>query len=414
MSARRFAIIDPAAGISGDMLLGALIDAGAPSAWLRGLPARLGLDNVEVEIADVMRCGLRATKVTVRVGGATEGPADVHGSGHTHGGTGHHHHHPGEPEGHHHGGRSHHHAHRHLGSLLRMIEAGELSAATKERAAAAYRLLAEAEARVHGTTVDKVGLHEVGALDALVDIVGAVEGFEQLGIDEVYTRPVAVGSGWITAAHGNLPLPAPATAILLEGIAIAPNGPVQGEATTPTGAALLKTLARPFEPGAAWSVVRTGFGAGGRNPGDYANTLRLMVAETAAAPEDVLTMVTDLDDLSPEYLEPLREALMAAGALDVVSWATQMKKGRIGFRIETLAPAERLEPVAQAFFAHSTTAAFAIGPPGVPRCHAKRGHHGTRRRPDPGQDVVPSRRPERQAGIRRYRGGGPAYGPTGA
>jgi uncharacterized protein (TIGR00299 family) protein len=209
---------------------------------------------------------------------------------------------------------------------------------------------------VHGVPADEVALHEVGAVDALVDIVGTLEGFEQLGITRVYSRPVAVGSGWVRAAHGVIPVPAPATAVLLEGLDVGPNGPVTGEATTPTGAALLRVLSSGAPP-AKWRAVSGGaWGAGGRNPEGYPNALRLMIAEPAAEAGEVVLLATDMDDLSPEYLDPLREALFSAGALDVQVWATQMKKGRTGFRVEiTVAPAEA-DRVAEALFRHSTTA----------------------------------------------------------
>ena len=357
MSPRRFALIDPAAGISGDMVLGALIDLGAPPAWLRGLPARLGVPQVEIEIADVIRCGMRSTKVTITVDGASEGPGDVI---HSQPSDDHGHHHHEDHEHHHHGGHLHStgsHAHRHVGQLLAMIATADLSPWTKERASRVFRLLAEAEGRIHGVPPESVALHEVGALDALVDIVGAVEGFEQLGITDIRTRPVALGSGWVRAEHGLMPVPAPATAILVEGLAIAPDGPIAGEATTPTGAALLRALAHPSAPLGGWSAVRTGWGAGGRDPANYANTLRIVIGEESGRPAEEVTIVaTDLDDLSPEYLEPLRAALVAAGALDVQSWPIQMKKGRTGFRVEALVPSEMIGPVTEAFFTHSTTA----------------------------------------------------------
>jgi len=341
MSSRRFALIDPAAGISGDMLLGALIDLGAPPAWLRALPARLGADGVEVDIGDVMRCGMRSTKVTVMLHGAAERPADVI-----------HHHHHGDHQ--HSPG---HHAHRHVGELLGMIAAADLSPWTKAKATQAFRLLAEAEGRIHGVAPESVALHEVGAFDALIDIVGAVEGFERLGIADIRTRPVALGNGWVRAAHGLMPVPAPATAILVEGLAVAPDGPIVGEATTPTGAALLRALATPATSMGEWSVVRTGWGAGGRDPAGYANTLRVVIGEqSSSSAGEVAVIATDLDDLSPEYLEPLRTALIGAGALDVQSWPIQMKKGRTGFRVEALAPSDLVEAVTDAFFGNSTTA----------------------------------------------------------
>lgn len=237
-----------------------------------------------------------------------------------------------------------------------MIAAADLTPTVKAAASRAFRLLGEAEARIHGIPFERVALHEVGSADALVDIVGVIEGFERLGVDAVYTRPVAVGRGWVKASHGRLPVPAPATALLLEGLAVAPNGPVEGEATTPTGATLLRTLASSPMPDRVWRTVGTGFGAGGRSPTAYANTVRVSVGEFDQEPADrVVTIVADLDDLNPEYLESLREALAAAGAVDVQCWTTMAKKGRGSFRVEALAPTDRAESVTTAFFRHSTT-----------------------------------------------------------
>ena len=222
-------------------------------------------------------------------------------------------------------------AHHHIGELIARIDRAPLSSSVRERAVRAFRLLGEAEGRIHGVPADQVALHEVGAADAMVDIVGALEGFERLGVSRVYNWPVTVGAGWVRAAHGVIPVPAPATAVLLEGIELGPNGPVTGEATTPTGAVLLRVLSAGAPP-ARWRPVSAGaWGAGGRNPSAYPNALRLILAESVAEAGEVVLLSTDVDDLSPEYLDPLREALFAAGALDVQVWATQMKKGRAGF-----------------------------------------------------------------------------------
>ena len=341
MSDGRFAILDPAAGISGDMVLGALVAAGAPAEWLPGIPGRLGLTDVVVGIEEVDRCGVRATKVNVALADGThEPPSELIHEPHTH------------PHSH-----DHHQApHRHVGELIRLLERAPLSEWVRTRAVGAFRLLGEAEGRVHGVAPEDVALHEVGAMDALVDVVGAIEGFEQLGIDRIYHRPVAVGSGWVRAAHGVIPVPAPATAVLLEGLEISTGGPVVGEATTPTGAVLLRVLSSGAPP-ARWRIVGAGaWGAGGRDPEGYPNALRLILAEPAREAGEVVVVSTDLDDLSPEYLEPLREALFAAGALDVQMWATQMKKGRIGFRAEALVPPGEADRVSEAFIRHSTTA----------------------------------------------------------
>lgn len=237
-----------------------------------------------------------------------------------------------------------------------MVARAPVSDWVRTRAIRAFELLGEAEGRVHGLPPHDVPLHEVGALDALVDIVGGIEGFEQLGVERIYTRPVALGSGWVKAAHGVMAVPTPATALLVEGLEIGADGPVTGEATTPTGAALLRALAEGPPPERWRATGAIGWGAGGRNPGHYANVLRLWIAEEAPEAARIAVLAADLDDLSPEYLEPLRERLFEAGALDVQVWATQAKKGRTGFRVEALAAPDRTAAVGDALFRHSTTA----------------------------------------------------------
>lgn len=328
-SEARIAIIDPSAGASGDMFLGALVACGAPVAWLTGLPARLGLgDEVTVEVAEVQRASVAATKVTVRVRGTIEEPGPHH---------------------HHHG------PHRHVAELIRRIESAPLSASVRSQSVAVFRLLAEAEGRVHGKAPEVVSLHEVGAWDALVDVVGTVEGFELLGVTAVHHRPLPLGSGWATGAHGAMAVPAPATALLLEGLEVTGGGPVEGEAVTPTGAALIRVLS-DGPPPERWRPVGQGWGAGTRDPQRYANALRLFLATPVAEATELEVLVTDLDDLVPEYLEPLREALVEAGAVDVQVWATQMKKGRSGMRVEAQCPIGLAAAVEEAFFRHSPTA----------------------------------------------------------
>ena len=313
----RVAILDPAAGISGDMTLGALLSLGVPATWLEELPARLGLTGVRVAVRDVRRSGVGCKQVEFAI--------------------------PEQPHG------------RHVSEIVQLVERAPLTTAVKERAVRAFRLIGEAEGRVHGVPAERVHLHEVGAVDAVLDIVGAIEGFERLGVDAVYNWPVALGTGWVEAAHGRLPVPAPATAILLEGVEVASGGPVEGEATTPTGAALVRVLSAGPPP-ARWRMVGAGWGAGQRDPKHYPNALRIIVAELATEAGSVTLLACDLDDLSPEYVEPLRQALVAAGALDVETWPVQMKKGRTGFRVETLAPPELADAVTAALFRHSTTA----------------------------------------------------------
>src|SRR5216117_2015642 len=214
----RIAILDPAAGISGDMTLGALLSLGLPASWLEELPGRLGVGDVGVAVRDVRRAGVTCKQIDFTI--------------------------PDQPHG------------RHVGELLKLVERAPISDWVKERALRAFRLVGEAEGRVHGVAPENVHLHEVGAVDAVLDIVGAIEGFERLGVEAVYHLPVAVGHGWVEAAHGRLPVPAPATAILLEGVELASGGPVEGEATTPTGAALLRVLSAGAPPPRAPAATR--------------------------------------------------------------------------------------------------------------------------------------------------------------
>ncbi len=313
----RIAILDPAAGISGDMTLAALLSLGLPVSWLEELPARLGVGDVGVTVRDVRRSGITCKQVEFDI--------------------------PPQPHG------------RHMGELVRLVERAPISDWVKERAVRAFQLLGEAEGRVHGVGPEKVHLHEVGAVDAVLDIVGGIEGFERLGVEAVHHLPVAVGQGWVEAAHGRLPVPAPATAILLEGLEIASAGPVEGEATTPTGAVLLRVLSAGAPPD-RWRMVGSGWGAGQRDPKQYPNALRILLADIATEAGRVVLLATDVDDMSPEYVEPLRQALVQAGALDVQTWPVQMKKGRQGFRVEVMAPEALAEAVTAELFRHSTTA----------------------------------------------------------
>ena len=313
----RIAIVDPAAGISGDMTLGALLSLGVPVSWLEELPGRLGVGNVSVTVRDVRRAGITCKQIDFKI--------------------------PEQPHG------------RHVGELVQLVERAPISDWVKERALRAFQLVGEAEGRVHGVAPEKVHLHEVGAVDAVLDIVGGIEGFERLGVEAIYHLPVAVGHGWVEAAHGRLPVPAPATAILLEGLELASGGPVEGEATTPTGATLLRVLSSGAPPG-RWRMVGSGWGAGQRDPKHYPNALRIVLAESAGEVARVVLLATDVDDMSPEYVEPLRQALVSAGALDVQTWAVQMKKGRQGFRVEVMAPEALADAVTAELFRHSTTA----------------------------------------------------------
>lgn len=298
----RIAWFDAGSGASGDMILAALVDAGLDFAELAALPARLGLAGVSLERSDVRRGAFRACRIEVRVESA------------------------GQP-------------HRHLRHIEEMIAAADLAPAVRARAGRVFRRLGEAEAAVHGTSIEKVHFHEVGAADALVDIVGACLGIEALGIAQVWATPLATGSGTVRAEHGVLPVPAPATARLLA-LAGAPVDltPLEGERLTPTGAALLTTWVEAWGAPPPFRVSASGVGAGGRDPADRANVLRVLLGETDGAADRRLVSVleTALDDASPQVVAHVTARLLAEGARDAFTTAIGMKKGRAGVLVTVL------------------------------------------------------------------------------
>ena len=307
------------------MTLGALVDLGGDPAWLHELPVRLGLPDVSVRIEKVKRCSLAATKVDFEI------PHD----------------HSESSGGHHHG--------RTVARLKQMVREAPLAETVIEKATAAFDLVGDAEGRAHGVSPDDVHLHEVGAIDAVLDIVGSIEGFERLGVSAVYNLPVAVGTGWAKMAHGTMPVPAAATATLLEGVTVTSGPPVEGEATTPTGATLIRVLSGGSPP-VRWRMKQNSWGAGGRDPKSYPNALRLILAEVAEEAGAVEVVATEIDDLRPEYVEPLRQAIFAQGALDCVVWPTHGKKGRVSLRLEALVTPDVAGAVIEVLFANSTTA----------------------------------------------------------
>ncbi len=309
-------IFDPFAGISGDMTLAALLDLGLDAEWLRGFVRDLGLGDIAVSVERVDRCGINCCYIRFDL----------------------------PPE----------HAHRHLRHVLEIIDRSNTSELTRQRARDAFQRLAEAEAKVHGTSIEKVHFHEVGALDAILDVLATMAALEQLGFTEFFTRPVALGSGWIDIAHGRFPIPAPATLHLLAGLPTT-GLDIEGECTTPTGAAILSTLTRGRSAPDGFRTLGNGFGAGTRNPADRPNCLRIIAAEIESAAESLYVVQCDIDDLSAEYAAAAQEALFGAGALDVVIANVAMKKGRQGMRMEALVPPEKLQPVLDALFASTTT-----------------------------------------------------------
>jgi pyridinium-3,5-bisthiocarboxylic acid mononucleotide nickel chelatase len=311
-------IFDPFAGISGDMTLAALLDIGLEEAWLRDFVRDLGIGPIDVHVERVNRRGIRAPHIRFEY----------------------------PPE----------HAHRHLRHVVEIIDRCNTSDRVRELARDAFRRVAEAEAKVHGTTVEKVHFHEVGATDAILDIVCVMAGVVELGFTDFRTRPIAIGSGWVDIAHGRYPVPAPATMEILRGLPLT-GADMAGECTTPTGAAILATLTRGRRPPDQFTIGRTGFGAGTRDPEKTPNVLRLIaVTGTADESSEPLWLIqADVDDLSPEYFAGAQTALLEAGALDAVLLPVGMKKGRPGTRLEVLAPAGRLADLEQIVFRSTTT-----------------------------------------------------------
>ena len=315
----RLAILDPFSGIAGDMTLGALVAVGLDPEWLRALPATLGLEGVTVRIQEVLRGELACTKVDFDI--------------------------PPQPHG------------RDLREVRRLVAAAPIPAEVKRRADEVFVAIGTAEAEIHGMEPDHVHLHEVGAVDAILDVVGSVWGLSLLGVDRVHCGPVQVGDGFVRAAHGMLPVPAPATLKLLEGQVVRPGPEGAGELVTPTGAGLIRVLSAGPPP--AYRPVRSGFGAGTKDFIGRANALRIVLAEPVTADlgavERLALLTADVDDLSGEYLAAAADALREAGALDVVLLATTMQKGRPGTRIEVLADLARADALEGLLFAHTTT-----------------------------------------------------------
>jgi uncharacterized protein (TIGR00299 family) protein len=300
----RTAILDPFSGIAGDMTLGAMIAVGLDPAWLRELPARLGLDGVTVDIREVLRGELVCWKVDFQI--------------------------PPQPHG------------RHITQIREMVARSDAPAAVRDKAAAIFWAIATAEGEIHGMPPEKVHLHEVGAVDAILDVVGVVWGLSELGVEDVRCGLLRTGDGTVRAAHGLLPVPAPATLKLLEGHRISPGPDGAGELVTPTGAGIVRVLSSGPPP-VEYVPLRSGFGAGTKDFPGRANALRIVLAEVDSEPsagagtrEELALLACDVDDMSPEYLAAVADRAREAGALDVVFLATTMKKGRQGTRVELL------------------------------------------------------------------------------
>lgn len=331
---------DPFAGASGDMFLGALVDLGYPFSRLRADVDALDLDGLRLGRRRVTRGGLSAVRISVHCA-------------------------PGQP-------------HRSRRAIQAVLRRARLDKAIRRRAGEVFDALIEVEAKIHHQPVEQVHLHEVGALDALADVVGTVSAFFHLGVERMDAGPVNLGGGTVTCAHGVLPVPAPATAVLLQGVPVLGQGNV--ERTTPTGAALLKILATAFGPLPPCIMTRTGYGAGRRDTEDLPNVLRLMggdllPATLAPSPDPgggLMEIRCQIDDMDPRIFGYLCDRLLAAGARDVYLCPVQMKKGRPGTLIVILADRDRIGVLGTILLDETTTLGYRLAP--VTRVERSRRH----------------------------------------
>lgn len=323
-------------GAAGDMLAASLLGlVPDPSASLARLNA-LGIPGVRYGIENVSRGGIAGIRLVVQVNGEEEG---------------HHHHHHGH---HHH--EHHHHEHRSLDDILHIIGHLDMSDSAKNHAAEVYRLIASAESRAHGRPVGEVHFHEVGAMDAVADVSAVCLLLEELGAGVIIASPVNMGGGTVKCAHGIMPVPAPATASLLEGIPAYSDDPSLGELCTPTGAALLKHFAGSFGPMPVLRISATAYGAGGKDFQGRANLLRASIGESASSDSDeVLELACNVDDMTGEEIAFACNRIFAAGALDVATLSACMKKGRPGVIFDVLCRPSGRDAVVSAIFKHTST-----------------------------------------------------------
>jgi pyridinium-3,5-bisthiocarboxylic acid mononucleotide nickel chelatase len=349
----RIVYLDCFSGISGDMFLGALIDAGVSPDLLEDSVKALDI-GARLEISKVVRAGISATKVDVYANGEKDLPREVFWEQHGHDHAREHSH-----------GHDHSHEHRHdhgrtLTDIRKIIEKAVIGSTAKATAIKIFETLGQAEAEIHNTSIAQVHFHEVGAVDAMVDIVCAAVGAESLAVDEWVCSPLNVGGGTVECAHGTLPVPAPATLKLLQDAPVYSSGP-QVELVTPTGAAIVKTLSTRFAPFPAMKIDKSGYGAGTRDFPEHPNLLRITIGETEptdrakTSNESITVLEANLDDLSPQVLAYAMERLLAEGALDVFSVPVQMKKSRPGALLTVLAKMEDANRLAKTIFAETTT-----------------------------------------------------------
>jgi len=315
----RIGYFDCFSGCSGDMILGTLVDAGLPLAELQAALDGLRVPGIQLSAEKVKRGAFRGTLVRVMT----------------------------EERGH---------PHRHLSDILRILEAADLPPAARTDASRIFQRLAEAEASAHGVAVERIHFHEVGALDAIADIAGAAWGIRRLGLEAIRVSSINLGSGFITGAHGKMPVPAPGTAALLVGLS-AYGSDIPAELTTPTGAAILATLAGGHGPMPAMTVERVAYGAGQREIAAQPNLLRLIIGDAAAGydRDQIAILEANIDDMNPQFFDPLLDRLFEAGALDVSMASLFMKKSRPGTLLTVLAEPADADRLASLVLAHSTT-----------------------------------------------------------
>lgn len=383
----RLAYLECFSGMSGDMFMGALIDAGVPPRLLEETVVALGL-SARLEISRVVRSGISATKVNVWVDGEKDLPREEywakqnvarasspeqaqHDHSHHEDGHEHHpgHHHDRQPGHQHSSGKTsgarvpapHEHSHgRGLSEIRAIIGKAAISDAAKKTAIAIFEALGAAEAKIHATSIEKVHFHEVGAVDAMVDIVCAAVGAQALGVNEIICSPLNVGGGTVQCAHGTFPVPAPATVELLKDAPIYSSG-LQAELVTPTGAAIVKTLATRFGAFPEMKIERSGYGAGSREFPGHPNVVRLTIGEglstlaTKIASETLTVLEANLDDLNPQVFGYVMDRLLDEGALDVFGMAVQMKKNRPGTLLSVLCKPEDAGKLTRLIFTETTT-----------------------------------------------------------
>jgi uncharacterized protein (TIGR00299 family) protein len=355
------AYFDCFSGVSGDMMLGALIDAGLELKDLQTDIDALGT-GAKLRTSSVDRCGIRATHVQVEVGGQPMNPArEQHMNPRTDVEHAHNHDHD-SGEHHEHRDPDQHHEHTKLGDILAVINDSCLDVAIKETASLVFRRLTEAEAEVHGATAEEVGLHEVGSVDAIVDITGVIAGLRRMGVDHVLSSPLHVGTGTVQCAHGRYPVPVPGVLALCRNVPLVQTD-IPSELVTPTGAALITTLADGFGPAPTMTLTATGYGAGGRNLPTTPNVVRLRLGEPVAAKGAAdsidgarcVLLEANLDDMNPEIFGYLFERLLGAGARDVFVTPLLMKKNRPGHLLSILADPGDVETIADIVLAETTS-----------------------------------------------------------